>query len=111
MNFTKVCDLDDLWEGEMEAYEVGDHEVLIVRLGIEDVVAYQGICPHQTIPLAEGTLEQNILTCRAHLWQFDVRTGHGVNPEDCRLAVYPVKVEEGVVYVSTDDVVPESRGV
>ena len=37
VNFTKVCDLDDLWEGEMEAYDVGEHEVLIVRLGPEEV--------------------------------------------------------------------------
>ena len=111
VNFTKVCDLDDLWEGEMEAYDVGNHEVLVVRLSEKEVAAYQGICPHQTISLAEGTLEDDVLTCRAHLWQFDIRTGRGVNPEDCRLAIYPVKIEDGAVLVSTEGITPETRGV
>ncbi len=32
-------------------------------------------CPHAGVPLSDGTLEGCVITCRAHGWPFDVRTG------------------------------------
>ena len=86
--FTRVCSLDDLWEGDMESFEVAGKEILVIHADGGDLYAVQGICPHQEIPLEQGTLRAKTLTCRAHLWQFDVATGNGINPEDCRLAVF-----------------------
>jgi hypothetical protein len=57
MAFTRLCSLDDVWEGEMESFEVDGHEVLVTVLEGGDVRAYQGVCPHQDIPLAEGTFD------------------------------------------------------
>jgi toluene monooxygenase system ferredoxin subunit len=39
------------------------------------------------------------LTCSAHLWQFDVNTGEGVNPTGVSLKSYPVKVEDESVLI------------
>jgi toluene monooxygenase system ferredoxin subunit len=101
-----VCELEELWEGEVAEFEVAGHDVLIVhRIGGE-LAAFQALCPHQDISLAEGGFENGIITCRAHLWQFDSRTGEGVNPSDCRLARYPVSVNDGKVLVSVEGVVP-----
>jgi toluene monooxygenase system ferredoxin subunit len=104
--FTRVCSLDDLWEGDMEAFEVGGKEILVVHADGGDLYAVQGICPHQEIPLEEGTLKAKTLTCRAHLWQFDVATGNGINPEDCRLAVFPVELRGDDVFVDADAAEP-----
>ena len=30
MGFKKVCTLDDLWEGEMESFDVDGQEILLV---------------------------------------------------------------------------------
>lgn len=106
MAFTKVCDLDDLWEGEMEMFMVDDHEVLVIHADGGGVIAVQGICPHQEIPLVEGALQGKSLTCRAHLWQFDIESGEGINPTGCKLARYPVKVDGDAVYVDVEGVEP-----
>lgn len=106
MSFKKVCTLDDLWEGEMESFDVDGQEILLVCAEGGDIKAFQGICPHQDIPLIDGTFDGKKLVCKAHLWQFDACTGKGINPADCALAEYPVKVDGEDVLVETEGVTP-----
>lgn len=106
MSFIKVCTVDDLWEGEMEPFTVNGHEILLVCAEGGNVKAFQGICPHQDIPLAEGKFDGQKIICRAHLWQFDACSGKGINPDDCALAEYPVKLNGDDILVDTEGVTP-----
>jgi len=106
MAFVKLCKLEDLWEGEMEAFEANGREILVVWPTDGEIHAYQAICPHQDIPLIEGKFDSKVIICRAHQWAFDCNTGAGVNPSDCKLAKYPVKVEGEDVLVETDGIEP-----
>ena len=98
--FARVCDEDELWDGEMAAFRIAGGDVLVVRID-GCYRAYQDSCPHQHMPLTDGTLTGTTLTCRHHMWQFDVRTGRGINPAAARLARHPVAVEAGGVWVQT----------
>jgi len=106
MSFTKVCTLDDIWEGEMEPFTVDGHDIILVCAEGGEIKAFQGICPHQDIALAEGKFDGKKLICRAHLWQFDASSGKGINPDDCALAEYPIKVDGEDIYVETAGVEP-----
>ena len=106
MVFEKACSLDDLWEGEMSEVEIGGQLILLVWPDGGELRAYQGMCPHQDIPLVEGKLTGHVVMCRAHQWTFDAHTGEGVNPGNCRLAEYPVKIEDDAVYVAIEGVEP-----
>ena len=99
----EVCGEDELWDGEMDVFEVGDVDVLLLKHDGR-YHAYQASCPHQDIPLVEGKLEKGVLTCRAHLWQFAADSGRGVNPSNCRLKCYPVEVEGGMVRIGASPV-------
>jgi nitrite reductase/ring-hydroxylating ferredoxin subunit len=59
----------------------------------------EGICPHSGGPLGHGALEGHTLTCPFHAWEFDCRTGLSDTHGHVRLAVYPVKVEDGEILV------------
>jgi toluene monooxygenase system ferredoxin subunit len=96
--FVAVCAVEDLWEGEMEAFDVGDTEVLVLNAG-GTFHAYDAICPHQSVPLVEGTFENGVLTCRAHQWTFDACTGRGLNPCSEELRRYPIRIVDGQVQV------------
>ena len=67
--YVQLIGADDLWDGEMESFDVGEEEVLLLKVDGQ-IRAYDGICPHQSISLVEGELEGGVLTCRAHEWQF-----------------------------------------
>lgn len=49
--------------------------------------------------LTKGKLEGCVLTCPVHEWQYDARTGEGVNPQGVRLPTFPVCLEDGGVFV------------
>ena len=84
--------LDDVWEGEMHAVSVGAVDVLLCNVDGE-VHAFLDRCPHLANPLSDGELRENLLTCAAHEWVFDARTGDGVNPEDACLQRFPVRID------------------
>lgn len=96
LKWVEVAMLDDLWEGEILDVEVDGEEVLLIHLPGEQIVAYQGICPHQETSLVDGEYDEEteVLTCGAHHWQFDVKGGEGVNPTGCNLYRYEVKVDD-----------------
>lgn len=106
MAFTKVCTLDDIWEGEMESFDVDGHEVLVACIEGGDLKAFQGACPHQEISLIDGTFDGKTLVCSAHQWVFDARTGKGINPGGCQLASYPIKIEGNDIYIDIANVEP-----
>ena len=107
MAFEKICTLDDVWEGEMAAFTTASGtDVLVVFPDGGTLVALQSVCPHQQIDLVQGRFEDRVLTCSAHLWQFDAQTGKGINPASCELAVYPTKIDGDDVYVDVAGIEP-----
>jgi toluene monooxygenase system ferredoxin subunit len=107
MAYEKICTLDDVWEGDMDAFETSAGiDVLVVGVEGGGIKAFQAMCPHQEIELVEGEFDGKVLTCKAHLWQFDCHTGKGINPDDCQIAEYPVKIDGEDVYVDVEGVEP-----
>ena len=91
--------LDDLWEGDMEGVEVVGHKVLLVNVEGE-IRAYRNRCPHQGWPLSEGDFDGATIVCANHSWEFDAKSGCGVNPADCALSRYPCMVNnDGMICV------------
>jgi toluene monooxygenase system ferredoxin subunit len=93
-----VMPIDELWIGDLVGVDVAGQPILLVRLD-ESVRAYDDRCPHQENPLSEGLLDGDNLTCAAHLWEFDARTGQGVNPASSCLSAFPVRVDDGMICV------------
>ncbi len=74
------------------------------------VYAVQDRCPHHEGQLSRGKVVGGDAVCPLHGWNFDLRTGISpYNPHD-RIDTYPVKVEQGQVWIDADAVeaLPES---
>lgn len=100
---TRLCRLSELREGQMSAFQVEDREVIVLWPVAGAPKAYDGRCPHQQIPLADGDFDGTILECAAHFWSFDAHTGNGINPEGCRLTAYPLRIDGDDVFIEIAD--------
>lgn len=96
-----VPEAQDLWEGDLIDAEVAGEQVLVVHHLDGSYAAYQGLCPHQEVLLADGKWDEQtcLLICPGHLWEFDLASGAGINPSGSSLYRYPVQVDGGVVRV------------
>ncbi len=59
-------------------------------------------CPHQGGPLGEGSIENGLLRCPWHGWDFDPLTGKAPGYDD-GVATYPVEEREDGVWVGFDE--------
>ena len=104
MSFRKVAALEDLWSGEMAGVQVDGESIVLINLD-DHIYAFADACPHQNSRLSEGNLTDKTLRCARHHWEFDVCTGHGINPQNACLRTFPVKLdgEDILVDVNVDD--------
>jgi Ferredoxin subunits of nitrite reductase and ring-hydroxylating dioxygenases len=94
----RVAELAELAEETGREFVVNGRIVAVFKEG-ETVSAMDGICPHAGGPLGEGSVQGGVVTCPWHGWQFHIATGqHCLSPQ-IRQTCFPVKVEDGAVYV------------
>ena len=98
----RVCDVDELEDGQGLAVEVDGRSVALFRVG-GAFYALGGECTHEGGPLAEGELSGTTVTCPWHGARFDLETGAvralpAVEDEP----VYEVTVHDGGVFVRVD---------
>jgi toluene monooxygenase system ferredoxin subunit len=98
MTLRKVGTLDVVWRGEKAGVAVDGRPVVLVNVDGE-ICAYEDRCLHKGVKLSEGRLDGAVLTCAAHGWEYDARTGRGINPEGTVLPRYPVTIEGDNVFV------------
>jgi toluene monooxygenase system ferredoxin subunit len=102
-----LCAADEVVPEEIRECLLSDGTTAVaVRDSEGNVKVFQGVCPHQRRALAEGDLCDDVLTCSAHMWSFDVRTGEGVQGTEADLAEYPSRIENGQVQVDPTPVTP-----
>jgi nitrite reductase/ring-hydroxylating ferredoxin subunit len=100
--WTRAVELDRLQPSRPIAVKLqGKHVALFLHRG--EILACNNRCPHEGYPLVEGALDADcVLTCNWHNWKFDLRTGATIYGGD-NLRVYPVKIEDGAVWLDTRD--------
>ncbi len=67
-------------------------------------------CLHQGAPLSDGYAENNYAVCSYHGWRFALEDGHFQNNPAGRIPVYPVKEENGLIYIGFGSELPAGAG-
>jgi pyruvate oxidase len=94
----KVLDLDELPEGRVKTAVAG-HTGLAMTNVDGKISALDNKCPHQGGPLGEGSIENGLLRCPWHGWDFNPCTGKPPGGFDDGVATYPVEERKDGYYV------------
>lgn len=98
MTQIRVASIDELPEGKGLVVEVEGNRLALFRHQGE-FFALDEACPHRGGPLHEGVIQEGVLACPWHLWQFDLRTGISpVNPLS-KVRTYRVWLKEKDLFV------------
>lgn len=98
-NWHPVSHLSEIPAGTSKEVEFQGRLVALFHL--EDrILAIEGTCPHQGAALSEGVVRGCVVTCPWHGWQFDIMRGRNVFNESVVLERYPVRVQDGVVFLA-----------
>ncbi|GAB3498991.1 non-heme iron oxygenase ferredoxin subunit [Flexivirga sp.] len=99
--FVRVCARDELPQGEAALAEINGVRVAMV-LDDEGVVhAVNDTCSHANVSLSEGEVDGCTIECWLHGSRFDLETGEPTGPPaTAPIAVYPVRIQDGDVYVA-----------
>jgi nitrite reductase/ring-hydroxylating ferredoxin subunit len=97
--FVTVARVDDVPPGSVRVVRVGDEELALAHVDGE-FYATQGHCLHLKGPLGEGSVDDHVLTCPWHGWQYDVRTGENEFDRAIQLKTYEVRVEDGNIQIA-----------
>ena len=95
----KLCDKNVLPPGEFRSFKVKGHEILALNVSGR-VYCLDGRCTHAGAPLAEGTLDGEVLTCPWHYSQFNITTGAVIRgPADKPLKVHRLEEKENAIFI------------
>lgn len=100
----RVCATGELLPGEMVVAWDGDMPIVVFNYD-GDYYALEDRCSHEEFELSAGPFDAEAATieCVLHGSKFDVRDGRALNaPAYAPVAKFPVKVEDGAVWVGTD---------
>ncbi|WP_254765961.1 Rieske (2Fe-2S) protein [Salinilacihabitans rarus] len=100
-DLVEAVDLDEL-RADGRALVSADGTAIALFYHEGEVRAVDNRCPHMGFPLAEGTVDDGILTCHWHHARFELSCGDTFDPWADDVRTYPVEVRDGTVYVDPD---------
>jgi 3-phenylpropionate/trans-cinnamate dioxygenase ferredoxin subunit len=100
-NWVHACAADDIDEEDMLRFDHDDKTYCIYNT-VDGYFATDGFCTHEDEHLENGIVIDCVIECPLHQGRFDVRNGKALSAPVCvDLKTWPVKVEDGEVYIDT----------
>jgi len=97
--FVKLCDKSILHLGELKAFKIKGLEILAANVNGK-IFCLDGRCTHAGAPLAEGSLNGEVLTCPWHYSKFNITNGTVLGgPAYKPLKNYLVQEREDSVFI------------
>jgi nitrite reductase/ring-hydroxylating ferredoxin subunit/Fe-S cluster biogenesis protein NfuA len=83
--------LDNIPEDGVRAIKLGGENLLLSRQGVA-VTCFQNACAHMGLPLDEGEVENGVIACPHHDFQYDLASGECLTAPEVALQSHAVRV-------------------
>ncbi|MBD2497469.1 NifU family protein [Nostoc sp. FACHB-280] len=95
--WVRVATVEQIPDGGILASKVGGHSLILYRQG-DRITCYRNACSHLASPLDGGKVENGIITCPTHGFQYQLDTGKCLTA-DVPLHSYPVQIKGDKAFV------------
>jgi pyruvate oxidase len=110
LTWHRVAARDALEDGRVMTVQAGHRSLALTRVNGR-YGALDNRCPHQGGPLGEGSIEEGLLRCPWHGYDYDPLTGTPPPPFSDAPSCFPVDVRDDGVYVGLETEAPHERTV
>ena len=101
-NWVQACATDDIDYEDLLRFD-HDEKTYCIYNTPDGFFATDGYCTHEDEHLENGIVIDCVIECPLHQGRFDVRSGKALSAPVCvDLKTWPIKVEEGRVYINTN---------
>ncbi len=97
--WTEISKLEDIPTLGARILRTDTMDIAIFRTANNEIFALKDSCPHKGGPLSQGIVHGNTVTCPLHNWKIDLASGEALAPDEGCSHRFPVKVENGIVYL------------
>lgn len=102
MDWQFAIDADTVREQTLVGVIIGEHDVALYAVD-DEIFATRNQCTHGDARLSDGFLLDDEIECPLHQGRFSVRSGEAMcAPLQTCVQTYPVKIEDGRVFVALD---------
>jgi len=102
--WTPICRTGDIPElGARRVAREHGLDVAVFRTGSGHIFALLDRCPHKGGPLSQGLGFGENVACPLHNWTIRLPDGRAAMPDEGCTPRFAVKVEEGMVYLDTEE--------
>jgi nitrite reductase (NADH) small subunit len=96
----KIATLEEIPPLGSRVVNTEQGNIALFRTADDAVFALHDQCPHKNGPLSQGLVHGTKVTCPLHGWNINLADGNAVAPDVGCASNYPIKVEEGMVYLA-----------
>ncbi|WGV25400.1 NifU family protein [Halotia branconii] len=94
----KVATFNQVPESSVLAVKIAGKSLLLYRQGV-NITCYRNACAHLGSPLEAGKVENGIITCPAHGFQYNLETGECLTALDVSLQPYQLQIKGDKIFV------------
>ncbi|MEO3706347.1 NifU family protein [Trichormus azollae] len=96
-----VANVNDIPEDHVLPVKLENQNIILYRQG-NNISCYRNACYHLGVPLDNGKVENGIVTCVSHQFQYDLKTAECLTVPDISLQSYEVRVKGDNIYVKVE---------
>ena len=97
-SWVKAATLEQITENCILPIRVNNHDLILYKQN-DDITCYSNSCSHLGFSLDKGTVFKGIITCAAHKFAYNLKTGECLTYPDISLQSYQVKTKNNNIYI------------
>jgi 3-phenylpropionate/trans-cinnamate dioxygenase ferredoxin subunit len=103
VTWVEACAISDVDADDVVPFTMDGRDFAVYKTAEGDVFASDGHCTHERTLLCDGLVMDGTIECPKHNGRFSLSDGMALGaPVLIDLKMYPVKVENGAIYIDVD---------